>query len=70
MRRTRQVKWFSGLVGLFLLSATCAGFLVGRSVRLQQEGKYQQYQQPTQQLASPDYVLERGAQILRRALLR
>jgi hypothetical protein len=69
MRRNKSLSWFSGLLGLFLVSAICVGFLVGRSVRLQEEGKYEQLRM-SEQVVSPDHVLQRGAQILRRALLR
>ena len=55
---------------LILTSAACTGFLVGRTVKMQQEGKLEEIQQVGEQMIDVGYALERGLTVVKDVILR
>ncbi|MCP9237315.1 hypothetical protein [Lewinella sp. JB7] len=65
-----KIKFFSLLICLLIASATCSGFLVGRTVRMQQEGKFDQLHQVSERMASNATLIHRGLEVIKRVMLR
>ncbi|NJB85694.1 hypothetical protein GGR26_001439 [Lewinella marina] len=65
-----KVKLITIVLALFICSAACSGFLVGRTVKLQKEGKFEQIQQVSDQAFDFGTVVWRGAEVIRRVILR
>ncbi|MBB4077553.1 hypothetical protein GGR28_000154 [Lewinella aquimaris] len=65
-----KFKLFSVLVCLLIISASCSGFLAGRTVRLQQEGKFDQLQQVSERVVSNATLIHRGVEVIKRVMLR
>ena len=68
--KTRKYKLFSLLAVVLILSATCSGFLVGRTTKLHEEGKLNQLQQMSERVVSTATVLHRGVEVIKRVILR
>ena len=69
MHRTR-ITSFTLLFVLILLSAACTGFLVGRTVKMRQEGKLEEIQHVGEQMVDVGYALERGFTVVKDVILR
>ncbi|THH41163.1 hypothetical protein [Neolewinella litorea] len=65
-----KVKLITLLVALFICSAACSGFLVGRTVKLHEEGKFEQIQQVSDQVYDIGSAVVRGVEVIRRVILR
>jgi hypothetical protein len=66
----RKTKFASLLAVLLIVSATCSGFLVGRTVKLQEEGKMEQMQQVGERVVTVAGVVYRGVEVIKRVVLR
>lgn len=69
MQRPR-ITSLSILFVLVLTSAACTGFLVGRTIKMQEEGKLEQLQHVGEQMVDVGYALERGLSVVRDVMLR
>ena len=58
------------LFALILTSAACTGFLVGRTVKMEQEGKLEEIQHVGEQMVDVGYALERGLTVVKNLMLR
>ena len=65
-----KIKLLVSLVVLLTVSATCSGFLVGRTVKLHEEGKFHQLQQVSEQVIDVSTVVWEVGEIVRRTLVR
>lgn len=68
--RHPKAKFLSLLLVLLVASATCSGFLVGRTVKLHQEGKFEDLSQVREQVVDISTVVIRGVEAVRRIILR
>lgn len=66
----QKTKFASVVAVLMILSATCSGFLVGRTIRLHEEGKLEQTQQLGEQVVTAVTILNRGVEVVKRVALR
>ncbi len=66
----RKAKIFALLALVLILSASCSGFLVGRTVRLHEEGKFQQMQQVGDHLLDVSGLAYRCVEMVKRVILR
>ena len=69
MQRSK-FKILSVFAVLLFLSATCSGFLVGRTVRLHEEGKFEQLREVSEPFLDAGAILHRGVEVVKRAILR
>lgn len=65
-----KVRLVSLLVVLFICSAASSGFLVGRTVKLHEEGKFEQLHQVSDQVYDMGTFVVRGVETIRRVILR
>lgn len=70
MATSRKISSFFIFLALIVLSASSAGFLVGRTVRLQEEGKFEQMRQVGEQVVDSHALIMRGVEAARRAVVR
>ena len=66
----KKFKLLSVFAVLLFLSATCSGFLVGRTVRLHEEGKFEQLQEVSKPIIDAGAILHRGVEAVKRVVLR
>ncbi|CAH1002099.1 hypothetical protein LEM8419_03016 [Neolewinella maritima] len=69
MQRSK-LKLLSVLAVLVILSASSSGFLVGRTVRLHEEGKFEQLHEIGEQLVDAGTIVHRGIEVVKRVILR
>ena len=55
---------------LFIVSAACSGFLAGRTIKLRQEGKLEQFQQVGEQMVDVSTAVDRALTVVKRVMLR
>ncbi len=65
-----KIKLLSLFAVVLILSASCSGFLVGRTVRLHEEGKLEQMQLVSDQLVDVGSIAYRCVDIVKRVILR
>ena len=70
MRRTKQNFLTLATVCLLILSMACSGFLVGRTVRYQEEGKFERVQEVGEVMIDVGVFVHRGAEVIKRIVLR
>ena len=55
---------------LLILSMACSGFLVGRTVRYHEEGKFEQVREVGEVMIDVGVFMQRGAEVIKRIVLR
>lgn len=70
MRCTKQNILTLVTVCLLILSMACSGFLVGRTVRYQEEGKFERVQEVGEVMIDVGVFVHRGAEVIKRIVLR
>ena len=70
MRCTKQNILTLVTVCLLILSMACSGFLVGRTVRYQEEGKFERVQEVGEVMIDVGVFVHRGAAAITRIVLR
>ena len=55
---------------LFVVSAACTGFLAGRTIKLQEEGKLEPIQQVSEQVVDISLAVDRSFDLIKRVILR
>ncbi|WP_157974568.1 hypothetical protein [Lewinella sp. IMCC34183] len=70
MTHPSKIKFLSAVLVLLVASATCSGFLVGRTVKLQQEGKFEEMAHVGEQIVDIGSAVGRGMDVVRRVILR
>ncbi|MGB3799552.1 MAG: hypothetical protein WA952_07020 [Lewinella sp.] len=55
---------------LFIVSAACSGFLAGRTIKLHQEGKMQEFQQVSEQVIDVSTGVNRAVNVVKQIILR
>ena len=58
------------VVFLFVISAACTGFLAGRTIKLQEEGKMESFQQVSEQVVDISTAVDRSFDLIMRVILR
>ncbi len=65
-----RVKLFILVIVLLTVSATCSGFLLGRTAKLHEEGKFEQFQQMSEKVIDLGTLVVHAYDIVRRVVLR
>ena len=69
MQRSRYKSFLAGLL-LIALSAGSSGFLAGRTVKLKEEGKFEQLREVSGAVIDVGTFVYRGVEVIKRIVLR